>query len=151
MGLLIRKAIHSDVPEIVRLLQDDDLGVSREKYHESIPPSYYSAFSVIDRDKNNYLVVAEIDGKVVGTMQLTFITYLTYQGGKRAQIEGVRVDETVRGKGIGKALFEWAIEKSKAEGCHLVQLTTDKKRKDALEFYRSIGFVASHEGMKLHL
>jgi len=102
MNILIRKATLSDVPEIVRLLGDDDIARSREKYHEEIPASYYAAFEVINTDKNNHLMVAEWNGQVVGTMQLTFITYLTYQGGKRAQIEGVRVDKSVRGHGIGK-------------------------------------------------
>jgi GNAT superfamily N-acetyltransferase len=56
----------------------------------------------------------------------------------------------VRGQGLGKAMLEWAIHKVKEEGCHIVQLTTDKKRPEALKFYEKLGFVASHEGMKLH-
>lgn len=94
--------------------------------------------------------MAELENQVVGILQLTLITYLTYQGGKRALIEGVRTDKSVRGQGVGKAMLEWAIQKAKDEGCHVVQLTTDKKRPDALEFYKKLGFVASHEGMKLY-
>ncbi|MGS0524115.1 GNAT family N-acetyltransferase [Zobellia nedashkovskayae] len=84
-------------------------------------------------------------------MQLSYITYLTYQGGIRAQIEAVRVHEDYRSKGIGQQLFEWAIQRAKQKGAHVVQLTTDKKRPDALKFYEKLGFTASHEGMKLHL
>ena len=84
-------------------------------------------------------------------MQLTIIPYLTYQGGKRALIEAVRIDRSCRGEGLGQKMFQWAIHKAKDEGCHVVQLTTDKKRPDALAFYQRLGFIASHEGMKLHL
>lgn len=151
MNILFRKANRSDVPEIVRLLSDDDLGSTREQYNENIPSSYYLAFDVINEDKNNYLMVAELAKQIIGTLQITFITHLTYQGGKRALIEGVRTDKSVRGKGIGRVMLEWAIQKAKAEGCHVVQLTTDKRRPDALEFYKKLGFVASHEGLKLSL
>ena len=150
MNINFRKAERDDVPNIVRLLADDPLGAEREKDVNPLPPQYYAAFDEINPDKNNYLIVAELEDKVVGTLQLTLITYLTYQGGKRALIEGVRTDKSVRGQGVGKAMLEWAIQKAKTEGCHVVQLTTDKKRPDALEFYKKLGFVASHEGMKFY-
>jgi GNAT superfamily N-acetyltransferase len=150
MNVNFRKANRSDVPHIVQLLAEDTIGMTREQYKEPLPQSYYAAFDVINADKNNWLIVAELDNKIIGTLQLTFITYLTYQGGKRALIEGVRTDKSVRGKGIGRAMLEWAIQKAKEEGCHVVQLTTDKRRPDALEFYKKLGFVASHEGLKLH-
>jgi GNAT superfamily N-acetyltransferase len=95
--------------------------------------------------------VAVDDGAIIGVLQLTFIPHLTYRGGIRAQIEGVRVDGAYRGKGIGRILFEWAIARSRDRGCHVVQLTADKQRPDAHRFYESLGFKASHEGMKLHL
>jgi GNAT superfamily N-acetyltransferase len=88
---------------------------------------------------------------VVGVLQLTYIPSLTYQGGWRALIEGVRVDSGERSQGLGKTLFEWAIARAREHGCHMVQLTTDKARPDAKRFYESLGFVASHEGLKLHL
>ena len=109
------------------------------------------AFLAIDRDPNQALMVAEINGVIVGTFQLTFIPYLTYQGGVRAQIEAVRVHRDHRGQGLGKLLFEWAIKHAKEKGAHVLQLTTDKQRPEALAFYQGLGFVASHEGMKLHL
>jgi GNAT superfamily N-acetyltransferase len=151
MNIHIRKAKRDDVSDIVRLLADDNLGAKRERYEDPLPLEYYAAFDEINSDKNNYLMVAEMSDKIIGTLQITFITYLTYQGGKRALIEGVRTDQFVRGQGIGKKMFEWAISKARDEKCHLVQLTTDKKRPEALEFYKKLGFVASHEGMKLHL
>ncbi|WP_108244596.1 GNAT family N-acetyltransferase [Muricauda brasiliensis] len=149
--MTIRQAKKEDVSLIVEMLANDDLGKLREDFQNPLPKKYYDAFSNIDKDPNQELVVMEDAGLVIGTLQLSFIQYLTYQGGIRAQIEAVRVHEDYRGKGIGKQLFLWAIERSKEKGSHVVQLTTDKKRPDALKFYKSLGFIDSHEGMKLHI
>jgi ribosomal protein S18 acetylase RimI-like enzyme len=148
----IRKAEKEDVPVIVQLLTNDKLGKLREDYKDPLPDTYYHAFDNIFNDPNQELVIIENEkGEVIGTLQLSFIQYLTYKGGIRAQIEAVRVHEAYRGKGIGKKLFQWAIERSKQKGAHVVQLTTDKKRTGALAFYTSLGFTDSHEGLKLHM
>ena len=149
--LSIRRATRADVPAIVRLLADDPLGQQRERYADPLPTSYYAAFESIDQDRRNELVVVERQGEVVGTLQLTFLPYLTYQGGTRAQIEAVRVDRRFRSHGLGQQLFEWAIARAREAGCHLVQLTTNASRDDAQRFYTRLGFVASHVGMKLDL
>lgn len=146
-----RPATREDVPSIVQMLAHDPLGAGREAYGEPLPKSYYRAFEAIERDGNNELVVAEIDGRVAGVLQITFIPYLTYQGGWRALIEGVRVAAEWRSSGVGRAMFEWAIARAKQRECHLVQLTSDKARPDAIRFYNSLGFIASHEGLKLRL
>ena len=90
-------------------------------------------------------------GAVAGTLQLTVIPGLARRGALRAQIEAVRVREDLRGQGLGHELFAWAVEEARRRGCALVQLTTDKRRADAHRFYGRLGFVASHEGFKLHL
>jgi len=146
--LTIRRAQRRDVPEIVALLADDAIAESRE---QSAPDDYMRAFDAIDADDRQLLVVAETDGTVVGTLQLSFIPYLTYRGGERAQIEAVRVRSTSRDQGIGRRMLESAIEQARVRGCHLVQLTMDKRRTDARRFYESLGFEATHEGFKLHL
>jgi GNAT superfamily N-acetyltransferase len=146
-----RLASRDDVPAIVRMLADDALGATREAYVSPLPESYYAAFEAIDGDPNNELVVAVRDDRVVGVLQMTFIPYMTYRGSWRALIEGVRVDAKVRSSGLGRQLFTWAIDRARQRGCHLVQLTSDKQRGDAIRFYEGLGFVASHEGMKLHL
>lgn len=151
LKLTIRRAIRSDVSDIVRMLADDALGVQRETYESPLPGSYYAAFEAISADPNNELVVACEGGRAIGVLQLTFIPYLTYRGSWRALIEGVRIDDSARSRGHGRKLFEWAIERARQKGCHLVQLTSDKSRADAIRFYESLGFVASHEGFKLHL
>ena len=145
-----RRAVRGDLPEIVRLLADDPLGAKREEYVLPLPERYHAAFEVIDRDPNQELVVVEFRGKVVGVLQLTYIPYMTYRGSWRALIEGVRIDSSLRSAGIGRKLFTWAIERVRDKGCRMLQLTSDKTRPDAIRFYESLGFVASHEGMKLH-
>jgi len=146
-----REANRSDVSEIVKMIANDKLGKLRENFKDPLPEIYYSAFEKITNDDNQELVVLEdTNGEVIGTLQLSFFQYLTYQGGIRAQIEAVRIREDQRGKGIGEKMFNWAIQRAKDRKAHLIQLTTDKKRQEALRFYEKLGFRASHEGMKLH-
>lgn len=133
------------------MLASDPLGAERETSVQPLPDSYYAAFEAIGRDPNNELTVAVMGGRVAGVLQITFIPYLTYRGSWRALIEGVRVDDSVRSSGIGSQLIEWAIERARQRGCHMVQLTSDKARPDAIRFYQKLGFVASHEGLKLRL
>jgi GNAT superfamily N-acetyltransferase len=90
-----------------------------------------------------------MDGEIVATLQLTFLPGMTYQGSMRAQIEAVRVDGRYRNQRIGQRLVEWAVARARQRGCYQVQLTTHKSRRDAHRFYERLGFVASHEGMKL--
>ena len=152
MDLIFRKAEEDDIPIIVKLLADDDLGSKREDYKAPLPKSYYDAFQNILQDKNQELIILEnFNKEIIGTLQLTFIPYLTYQGGLRAQIEAVRIHKKFRGKGFGKKIFKWAIKRSIEKSAHLVQLTTDKQRPGAIEFYKALGFIDSHIGMKLHL
>lgn len=147
----IRPAEAADLPAIVRLLADDALGATRERVADPLPSCYTDAFAAIDADPHNELIVATRGDTVVGCLQLTFIPGLSRQGAERAQIESVRVASSERGRGLGRILFERAIELARTQGCALVQLTTDKSRPDAMRFYESLGFAASHEGMKLTL
>lgn len=149
--MIFRAAKRSDVFEIVQMIANDNLGKLREDFKNPLPDKYYAAFENIQNDTNQELIVLEnTQGEIIGTLQLSFIQYLTYQGGIRAQIEAVRIREDQRGKGIGEQLFTWAIARAKERNAHLIQLTTDKKRPEALNFYEKLGFKASHEGMKLH-
>jgi GNAT superfamily N-acetyltransferase len=149
-AIKIITAKETHVPSIVQLLAQDPLGSIRENYTSPIPDQYLNAFKNIITDPYQHLMVLLDKDLVIGTFQLSFIQYLTYQGGTRAQIEAVRVLDSRRGDGLVRKMFEWAIEKSKSEGAHVLQLTTDKQRPDALKFYEQLGFIASHEGMKLH-
>jgi ribosomal protein S18 acetylase RimI-like enzyme len=142
----MRRARRADIAEIIALLVDDDLGKLREVPGDA---AYEAAFAEIDKDPNQLLAVAETDGAIAGSLQLTFIPGLSRRGQWRGQIEGVRVRRAFRGMGIGKAMIDWAIAQCRERGCGLVQLTSDKQRADAHRFYERLGFVASHDGMKL--
>lgn len=146
-----RRATRDDIGAVVAMLADDELGRQREDFSEPLPDSYYQAFTAIDEDPNNELIVACAAQRCVAVAQITFIPYLTYRGGWRALIEGVRVAKDLRSRKIGRQMFEYLIARAGERGCHMVQLTSDKQRPAAIEFYRKLGFVDSHEGMKLHL
>jgi GNAT superfamily N-acetyltransferase len=145
----LRRATPGDLPVIVALLAADQLGATRDSADDLGP--YLQAFEAIDRDPAHLLLVAETDGQVVATLQLSFLPGLARRGAWRAQIEAVRVDAAQRGTGLGRAMVRWAIEEAGRRGCALVQLTSDKQRTDAHRFYAGLGFVASHEGFKLAL
>lgn len=150
-GVVFRPAQRADLPSIVRMLVEDDLGSQRERFEEPLPKSYFEAFEAIDKDPNHELIVAEMNGEVIGTLHLMFLPSISYQGGMRAQVESVRVDGKYRGRGIGGEMMKWAIERARERGAHLVQLTTHKSRQGAHRFYERLGFKGSHLGMKLEL
>jgi GNAT superfamily N-acetyltransferase len=147
--VIFREAVHSDLPAIVALLADDVLGKARD--YPVVDEDYERAFAEIDADPRNFLIVADDDGEVVACMQITYIPGLGRHGAERSLIEAVRVRSDQRGQGLGSRLTTWAIEQARSRGCGLVQLTSDKSRADAHRFYLRLGFVASHEGMKLVL
>jgi GNAT superfamily N-acetyltransferase len=149
--MLFRAATADDLPAIIALLMDDALGKLREDLGTPINPLYLDAFAAISCDPNQVLAVADQEGLVIGCLQITFIPGLSRLGMWRGQIEAVRVASTQRGSGVGRAMMLWAIERCRERGCGLIQLTTDKRRADAHRFYAALGFVASHEGMKLAL
>ncbi|MEV6868397.1 GNAT family N-acetyltransferase [Streptosporangium subroseum] len=148
MPVNFRIARAEDLPLIVAMIADDTVSAARTG---DLGDEHRAAFDVIDADPNNELIVAELDDEVVGTMQLTYIPGISRRGALRMQIEAVRVASDLRGQGLGGKMMEWALDRGRARGCALVQLTTDKSRKDAHRFYDSLGFTASHEGYKLAL
>ncbi|MEO9904304.1 GNAT family N-acetyltransferase [Nisaea sp.] len=149
MPLIFRRAIEADLPAIIAMLADDELGRQREDTSVSVADCYRDAFKVISADKNQYLAVAEQEETVIGTLQLTFLPGLSHQGQWRGQIESVRISSAARGGGIGRQFLGWAIATCKEHGCSIIQLNSDKSRSDAIRFYESLGFAASHEGFKL--
>jgi GNAT superfamily N-acetyltransferase len=150
-AVTFRRATEADLPAIVAMLADDGLGRGREDASLPLARGYQDAFAAIDADCNQMLAVAEADGAVVGTLQLTFLPGLSHKGAWRGQVESVRVASSRRGTGLGQAMLEWAVAECRARGCRMVQLTTDKTRADAHRFYERLGFKASHEGFKLQL
>ncbi len=149
--LLFRRATIQDLPAIVRMLADDKLGSQRERNENPLPETYIRAFNEIDADKNHELLVAELNGDVVGTLHLTFLPSISYQGGLRSQVESVRVDSTLRSKGVGAKMMRYAITRAKERGAYLMQLTSHESRTAAHRFYERLGFKKAHVGMKLTL
>jgi ribosomal protein S18 acetylase RimI-like enzyme len=147
-----RLATEDDLPEIVRLLADDDLGRGRERPEDPLPQPYRDGFAALQRQPGNTILLATAaDGTVIGCLQLTLIAGVSRLGATRAQIEGVRVAATARGQGVGEAMVQEAIARARAAGATLVQLTSDVRRTDARRFYERLGFAATHVGFKLDL
>ncbi len=151
LGPVIRRATAADLPRVVALFGSPDGNARDQAASASDPRCYVDSLAEIASDPNNALIVAEVDGEVAGAFQLTIIPYVAYRGGRVAQIETVYVDAAMRGRGIGEAMMRWAIDEAKRRGCFRVQLTSNKSRTRAHALYARLGFVATHEGMKLSL
>lgn len=151
--LTIRRADARDVPAIVAMLYDDELGRQREVVSDPLLPAYTDAFAAIDGDLNQLLAVAELTGHegLAGSMQLTFIPGLSHQGLWRGQVESVRVASGLRGQRVGRRMLEWAIETCRQKGCGMVQLTSSASRTEARRFYENLGFEVTHLGFKRDL
>jgi GNAT superfamily N-acetyltransferase len=149
--LTFREATTPDLPTIIAILADDDLGRGREDGSLPLNQAYVNAFHAIVTDPHQHFILAERESEIVGFFQLSFIPGLSRKGAWRGNIESVRVAQSRRGKGIGEAMMRHAIALCRERGCRLVQLTSDKRRSEAHRFYGELGFVASHEGFKLAL
>ena len=149
---VVRRANVHDLPRIVALIEGGALGEPLA-HDVSLPPaqSYYDAFAAIDADPDNEVMVADYDGRVIGTFQFTVITRIQHGGGRVAHVESVHVDVAMRGKKIGEAMLRWAIDEALRRGCFRIQLTSNKARPDAHRCYNRLGFVATHVGFKLTL
>ena len=147
--MLIRSATRADLPALIALYADDDLGKAREGCEPDA--RYTAAYEALERDPNHILAVGEIGSVIAATLLLSFIPGLSRHGAWRAQIEAMRVARGMRGRGLGKAMLDWAIAKASERGCDLVQLTSDRRRTDAHRFYERAGFAPTHFGFKLFL
>jgi GNAT superfamily N-acetyltransferase len=148
--LVFRTAQRSDLPAIVALLSGEDEVV--EPAAAAVGEGHERAFeSVAGDDRNELLVLADRDGAIVACLQLTYIPGIAHGGAERALIEAVRVRADRRGAGLGTYLLERAMERARTRGCTLVVLTSNKRRVEAHRLYRSLGFVASHEGFRLSI
>jgi N-acetylglutamate synthase-like GNAT family acetyltransferase len=150
-NLTHRKAKLDDLPRLIELLLEDELGQVRESKSPELDENYIKAFHKIDSDPNQYLMVIENGDEIISTCHLTIMPSLTFIGSTRMQIEAVRIAGKYRGQKIGSWMFDQAISYAKAMDVSIIQLTTNKKRPKAKHFYEKLGFEASHEGMKLYL
>lgn len=147
---MIRRALASDVPRLVELLQQMSLDAERRE-GDPLDPAYLRAFAAIDADPRQQLWVVEEDGRVIATATLMFLPNLSHQGRAVAQLESVVVDQGARGRGVGEGLVRFCIDEARRAGCFRLQLTSNAARTDAHRFYERLGFVASHVGFKRSL
>jgi ribosomal protein S18 acetylase RimI-like enzyme len=143
--ITFRTATKDDLKAIVALLADDDIG---EDHETALPAEYLHAFEAMEAEGYNKYLLAVMDGKIVGSLQLTFMPSLSHGAAKRAQIESARVRSDARGRNIGTALMKEAIRIARENGCKMIQLDSDKRRSRAHLFYRRLGFEQSHAGFK---
>jgi GNAT superfamily N-acetyltransferase len=145
----IREAVRADLDAVIGLLHED---VIREVDESGVAAAaYVDAFDEITSDAHQQLLVGEVGGEVVATGQLTWVRHLTYVGGLMCVVESVRVRSDQRGRGLGRALMEHVVALARRRGAARVELTTNTQRVRAQAFYRELGFVASHVGMKYYL
>jgi GNAT superfamily N-acetyltransferase len=149
--LSYRDATPDDLAFIVRLIAEDAVAETPDRPDEPDHPRYLAALAAIEADPNQRLLVAEYEGRLAGTLQLTFIPGIARLGETRCLIEAVHIAPDLRSRGLGSQMIRWAIEEARARGCGLVQLTSNKKRVDAHRFYQRLGFAQSHEGFKYFL
>ena len=97
---------------------------------------------------DNYMVVAEEEGEVIGTATLHFQRKLIRDGGVAAFIEDVAVREKCRGQGIGAKLVEHLIEEAKNSGCYKINLSCFPER---IPFYERLGFKQESTTMRYYL
>lgn len=149
MRLIIREATAGDLDALIALFAADDLGGHGDTLDAGARPLYAAAFDCIAAQSGTSLHVAELDGAVVGTYQLTFVPGLSTRGAIRAILEGVQVRGDMRSRGIGEAMVRRALEQAREGGAAGLQLTSNLKRTDAHRFYERLGFSKSHAGFKL--
>ena len=137
--LIIEKAKLKNLKDLIYLLFDDDLGKQRENLSDKSINKYKKSFTKILNDSNNEIFIMILNDQIIGMMQLTFIPGLSMQGITRCQIESVRIKKEYRGKGYGSKLINKGIEIAKINNCGLIQLTSNKKRQKATNFYKKLG------------
>ena len=102
------------------------------------PPSRAELAEIVGSPATVLFVAREADGPILGSLTLALFRIPT---GLRAWIEDVVVDETARGKGVGAALNEAALDHARAVGARTVDLTSRPSREAANRLYRRLGFV----------
>ena len=146
--MVVREATEDDIPRMVELLVHGTLVEGKEDPTDLAP--YRSALAEIARGPGGVLV-AEVEGQLVGVCQLIVFRHLQSRGGLCAEVESVHVHPDYRGHGIGGVLMRAAVARARDLGCYRVQLTSNNARPEAHRFYERLGFEPSHRGFKLSL
>ena len=97
--------------------------------------------SKFEKDENIYLLVVEVEGKIVSSIQMAIIENLTHNVRPFAIIENVVTHSDYRNKGYASALLEKATEIAKEHKCYKISLETGSNKESTLNFYRKNGFM----------
>ena len=149
--LSYRDATAADLRFIIELIVEDSVVATNDDPADAGDAAYVDALAAISADPNQEMLIVERDAVPVGCFQLSYLPGLMRRGMWRGQIEVVHVAAAHRNAGLGSAMMRWAVERCRARGCGMVQLTSNKQRLDAHRFYERLGFAKSHEGFKLYL
>jgi GNAT superfamily N-acetyltransferase len=129
----LRAASVTDAPALAALLQQ----LAPE---EPRADTKLLALHLSELPASRVVLVAERDGKLLGTCTLNLIEHLAHNFARSAILEDVVVDGNARGLGIGQALMGKAIERARAWGCYKLALSSNQSREAAHAFYASLGF-----------
>jgi GNAT superfamily N-acetyltransferase len=145
----VRPAVLGDSEALIELYAQ--LAEDRSAARPSRGDDAVSLLASILHQENRCLLVAMMGSIVTGTADMLIVENLTYEGRPWVIVENVVVDQKHRRHGVGRALFEEVFRRAREAHCCKVQLLSLKHRKDAHEFYRSLGFQSLAEGFRLHL
>ena len=149
MSVEIRGAEAGDLPALLDLYEQLAEGFG---HHPASLEQGRSLLSEINRQPGRALLVALHNGWLAGSVDLMIVSpNLTHGGRPWAIVENVVVDRQARRLGIGRALMEEAIRRSREAGCYELQLLSNRVRTDAHAFYRALGFQSSAEGFRLYM
>ncbi len=147
---VIRRATEKDIPRIIELYHQ--LNTSRLPQERDLTDEdRRRIFHEIDSFSGMELLVAEDGGEVVGSLVFIIVPNLSHSGLPWIVVENVIVDQARRGKGFGWDLMKYVEARARESGCYKVQLSSDNSRKEAHEFYRSLGYQATAQGFRLYL
>ena len=147
---MIRKAKIPDLDQVIHLLYDDGLGRDRESISNKYKQKYLSVFSELLESKYFDIFVMEKNNQIIGFYQIMYLPHVSLKGAKRGQIESVRICSNFRRGGLGTKLMKHAIKVARDKGCSIIQLTSNKKRKEIGKFYKNLGFSPTHDGYKFY-
>ncbi|MGD9143871.1 MAG: GNAT family N-acetyltransferase [Dehalococcoidia bacterium] len=142
----IRKAKESDIPRILELYQQLAMNPEELESVTTGPEFAREMFLKMTELEGYHLLVAVVDGEVMGTAVLVILPGLAHGISHWGVVEFMVVDETHRSRGIGQVLMDRAAELAQEAGCYKIMLGSNKKRTDAHRFYRKAGYTATHEG-----
>lgn len=148
---IVRDAARGDIPRIIELYRQLVITTSPAEMSASDTlDEYQRVFNQICSFPDYKLLVAEEQGEVIGTLVLLIVPNLSHNGLPWAMIENMVVDSGYQRQGIGKQLMDYAKSQAKEAGCYKIQLLSDKRRKNAHQFYQALGFEPSAQGFRLY-